>query len=116
MGRLFRLLAVGALLAGCADRGPVGPYFVPLNTPDAAAGPVSRGPTQVSLCYNGGTTSPERIRDMVAQNCEGAQLLSNRYDIGVCSLLVPTRALYQCQRISPALAEERAPLLPSLTK
>jgi len=116
MGRLFPLLAVGALLLGCGDRGPTGPYFVPLATPGQGNAPITRGPTTVSLCYNSTTTSPERIREMVAENCEGAELLSNRYDIGVCALAVPTRALYQCQRISSTLAEERPPLLPSLTK
>ncbi len=118
MGRLFRLFAVGALLvAGCADQGPVGPYFAPLVTPgQRAATPITRGPTLVSLCYNSNSTTPERVRQLVEQNCEGAELLSNRYDIGVCSLLVPIRAHYSCQRISAALAEERPPLLPSLTK
>ncbi len=86
MGRLFRLFAVGALLLGCGDRGPTGPYFVPLARPGAQQPVVGRGPQNVSLCYNSTTTSPERIRDMVAQNCEGAELLSNRYDIGMCTL------------------------------
>jgi len=70
----------------------------------------------VSICYNGQTTSPERIKRMIAENCEGATFVKTEVDLGFCSLLAPSRALYRCERVSATLAEEKPPLRPTLTQ
>lgn len=118
----------GALLllatVGCTSgQNPVAPYFVPMKlaekpeTAAESARPVPRqGPHNVSICYNGRTTTPEQISRMISDNCEGITFVKTEVDLGYCSLLAPSRALYRCERISAALAEEKPPLRPTLTR
>ena len=96
------------------------PYFLPIRpaatNPVGPVTPVSRGPQPVSICYSSATTTPQRVQELVNANCEGAVLVSNRADLALCSLAQPIRAIYQCQRISAALAEQRPVQLPSLSR
>lgn len=117
MVRRFLPLAVALSLAGCAGGSPLDPFFLPLRQPGQTdLGPVSRGPTAVSVCYTNVGTQPEQVRSLVRDNCEAPVLVSNRTDLGVCPLLQPIRAVYQCKSISSALAEQRPPQVPTLTR
>jgi hypothetical protein len=114
MRRGFLVTAVGLFVASCSGS-VLDPYFAPLRPPGTeVTGPVSRGPQPVSVCYSSAATTPERLRQLVADNCEGAVLVSNRADLTVCSLLQPVRAVFQCQRISSTLAEQRSLPVPTL--
>ena len=96
------------------------PYFLPIRPATAEATgpvkPVTRGPQPVSICYSSATTTPQRVQELVNANCEGAVLVSNRTDLAVCSLMQPIRAVYQCQRISSTLAEQRPIQRPTLSR
>ena len=127
LGRFLKgLLGAVPVLAtiGCTGaQNPMAPYFVPMKLaekPESAAEalrPVLRqGPHNVSICYNGRTTTPEQISRMISENCEGITFIKTEVDLGYCSLLAPSRALYQCERISATLAEEKPPLRPTLTR
>ena len=88
------------VLGACSGQGPLGYYFL-------APGP---GPYVISLCYNGAAHSPEGLVGAIQQDCQGAVFLRREGDLTSCSLLLPMRADFRCEKLSNSLATERAPM------
>lgn len=112
--RTWQPVAAGLLallLAACGTGAPTDPYFAAPKPGELRRNDAGQR-MEVSVCYSRTTTSPERLRQMVAENCEDARPVTHQHDLDVCSLLAPVRATYSCQRVSPWLETAR-PLMPS---
>lgn len=107
--------AIVAMLAGCAGGGPLDPFIVPPSRvsqdPAVPTRPVDpRQPQNISLCYNGATTSEQSVAALLNRHCRRPEPVSNRFDLGVCPVALPTRLFVYCaDGISVELAQERPP-------
>ncbi len=91
------------VLGGCGGASQLEAYIVPYGT-----GATTR--EQVAICYSGVLNDPADIQALLDRDCEGAKLLSNERNLGVCPLATPSMAVYSCTRINPDLLGQRPPM------
>ena len=95
-------------MTACSSISPE-PYYA--LTREEAQGKTRVVLPNLNICYNAAAHTPEQIRQIVADNCDGAVLLENVRDLDTCSVMAPIRVTYHCAKLSRAVAEQR-PMMP----
>jgi hypothetical protein len=106
---LSLLLVAGLILAACTSEAPY--IFEPdeFNREKKGYAQEIKDRTQVEICYNKRSTSPELLRQMAVDECRrfGKQAIFLRQNTLACSISAPGKVVYKCFDPNAPIEEER---------
>lgn len=98
---MLRLIPLALLVLQLAACGATEPYVYKANEFDRDRPSFNRSPadpSEVGICYNGMTTTPEKIRALAEEHCQAYGKRARLADevLASCPLLTPAGAMFRC--------------------